>query len=281
MTNDPADVDLDKLAPSDPAGPTPRGRPPLGLWIGVGVLLLALAAAYVFLRRGPSEPNVRAAATKPSAATRQAEPGEQIVLPPLDETDPLVRQLVSRLSSHPMVAAWLTTDGLILNFAVVTSRIANGETPVAELKAVGPLPPFRPRTSRDTRYIDPASYRRYDRHADAVSALDARGAARLYATLKPRIADANRRMGHADGNFDPVLERAIVELLRVPVVDGEVALEPYGGTMYAFADPRLQAMSPAQKQFLRMGPQNIRAVQAKLRELAYHLGIPESRLPPK
>jgi hypothetical protein len=86
-------------------------------------------------------------------------------------------------------------------------------------------------------------------------------------------------MGHPDGNFDPVLERAIIELLRVPAIDGEVALEPHG-IVYAFAEPRLQSMSAAQKQLLRMGPQNVRAVQAKLREIASHLGIPASRLPP-
>ena len=82
-------------------------------------------------------------------------------------------------------------------------------------------------------------------------------------------------MGPSDGNFDAVLERAIFELLSVPVVEGEVALEPHG-TVYAFAEPRLQEMSAAQKQLLRMGPQNVRTVQGKLREIAAyarHSGI--------
>ena len=209
----------------------------------------------------------------------RGEPGDRITLPPLDETDALVRQLVEKLSSHPMAAAWLTTDGLILNFVVVTSRIANGETPVAELKKVGPVPRFGTRTSADVPYIDRSSYRRYDRYAEAVAALDARGAARLYGTLKPRIAEGYGRLGPSDVDFDKVLERAIFELLSVPFVEGEVALEPHGA-VYAFADPRLQELSAAQKQLLRMGPQNVLVVQAKLRDIAFHLGIPESRLPP-
>lgn len=278
MTDDLADVDLDKATPDSP-GPPPRNRPPVGLLVAVGVLLVALGAAYVFLRRPPSEPIVPAAA-QPSAdaPAQRGEPGEQIVLPPLDETDPLVRQLVERLSAHPTVAAWLTTDGLILNFVVVTSRIANGQTPVAELKAVGPIPRFRIRKSAGDLFVDPSTYRRYDRHAAAVSSLDARGTARLYATLKPRIADAYGRLGHRGAEFDLVLERAIIELLNVPVVDGDVELAPHG-TVYAFADERLQAMSAAQKQLFRMGPQNVRTVQGKLREIASALGIPESRLP--
>lgn len=279
MTDHPADVHLDKPIPEADL-PPPRNRPPVGLLVAVGVLLIALGAAYVFLGRGPSEPSAPASATESpvDAPPQRGEPGEQIVLPPLDETDALVRQLVERLSTHPMVAAWLTTDGLILNFVVVTSRIANGQTPVAELKAVGPIPRFRVRRVRDDMFIDPSSYRRYDRHAAAVSSLDARGTARLYATLKPRINDAYARLGHRDGDFDLLLERAIIELLEVPVIDGDVELVPHG-TVYAFADDRLQAMTAAQKQLFRMGPQNVRIVQGKLREIAASLDIPEARLP--
>lgn len=280
MTEQPADIDLDLERTSPAPEGAPPSRPPVWLWAGAAVLLVALAAAYVFLWRTPSGATPTATA-KPSvsAPARQGEQAEQITLPPLDETDPIVRQLVEQLSSHPMVAAWLTTDGLILNFVVVTSRIANGDTPVAELKAVGPIPRFATRVSGDNRYIDPASYRRYDRHAQAVAALDARGAARLYATLKPRITEAYGRFGPGAGDFDAVLEHAIIQLLQVPIVEGEVALEPHG-IVYAFADPRLQELSASQKQLLRMGPQNVRIVQSKLRDIAFHLGIPDSKLPP-
>jgi DUF3014 family protein len=286
MPEEPADLDRfrpedpDRVRSEDPDSATPRRRP-VALLAVAGALILALAGGYLFLRRTPPQPSVPTAVPEVSKTppVQKAESGEQIPLPPLDDTDTLVRQLVARLSSHPTVAAWLTTDGLILNFVVVTASIANGETPAAELKAVGSVPQFRMRSSRDNLYIDPSSYSRYARYAEAVSALDARGSARLYATLKPRVRDAYRRLGAQNEEFDPVLERAIVELLRVPVVEGDVALNPKG-IVYAFADPRLERMSAAQKQFLRMGPQNVRAVQSKLREIASYLGIPESKLPP-
>ena len=44
-------------------------------------------------------------------------------------------------------------------------------------------------------------------------------------------------------------------------------------TVYEYADPKLQSLSAAQRQFLRMGPRNVRLVQGKLREIAPHLGI--------
>jgi hypothetical protein len=285
MSDDPRDLDLDTFNAER------RSEPPLvlsaprreykALAIVIAILALALVGGYFYLYRTPSNAPATATAktAAPASQALKAEPGEQIPLPPLDQTDPLVRQLVSQLSSHPATMAWLTTEGLIQNFVVVTSRIADGESPAIELKKVGPVSPFRARGTEDALQMDPRNYSRYDRYAEAVSALDARGTARLYATLKSRVTDAYGRLGHQGADFDPVLERAITDLLKVPVVTGDVALEPHG-IGYAYADARLERLTSAQKQLLRMGPNNVRAVQAKLREIAGHLGIPESRLPP-
>ena len=276
MRNDPADVDLVKPTPEHPAGLAGR-RSLLPLAIAV-VLVLALVGAYVYLRTPARDPAVSSSAPVEPSQRRPAEKAEQISLPPLDETDPLVRELIGRLSSHPVIGSWLATDGLLLNFSIVTLRIANRESPAKELGRIGPIPPFRPRTLREDLFVDPSSYRRYDRYAAAVSALDARGVARLYETLEPRINDAYRRMGPPTGDFDPVLEHAIVQLLAVPVVEGDIELAP-SGIVYAFVDPKLEELSPAQKHLLRMGPQNVQAIQGKLREIADYLAIPASRLP--
>lgn len=276
MTEQPADIDLETAAPPEDHTPPPRHQVPVVALVVAAILLFGLTAAYVFLRRAPAETQAPANVAKPAPAPAVR---EQIALPPLDEMDPVVRELVGKLSANPVVAAWLTTDSLILNFVAVTSRIANGVTPVAELKAIGPVPRFATRTARDNTYIDRSSYRRYDRYAQAVAALDARGVAELYKTLNPRIKEGYARLTSGDEPFDPVLEKAIVDLLKVPVVEGEIELYPHG-TVWAFADPQLQEMSAAQKQLLRMGPQNVRTVQSKLREIATNLGIPESRLPP-
>ena len=278
MSDDPLDVDLDKSASEEPRDVTVPRSKTLGL-IGVAAgLTIALVLAYIYLRR-PAPAPAAAPAAQPKASASRAEPGEQITLPPLDETDELVRQLVGRLSSNPTIAAWLTTDGLILNFVLVTQRIASGEIPTKELGTLGPVPKYRIRSSSGGRlFVDPAMYRRYDRHALAISSLDARGTARLYATVEPRVLDAYRRMGHPTGDFDPVLENAIVAMLKVPIVEGEVELVPTG-IVYGYLDPRLETLSAPQKHLLRMGPRNVEAIQGKLREMAPHLGMSEARLP--
>jgi hypothetical protein len=270
--------------PSRPPAPPAPADPPWAI-IAVAALLVALGALWYVATRGKA--NVPAPPPRPVAETtvdvaRQrgaAEPGEAIDLPPLDQTDALVRTLVGRLSSHPVIAAWLTTEGLIRNMTVVVSNIADGETPVKFLKPLRPTGSFEVKTSGGLTSIDPASYQRYDGVAAAVDGLDARGVARFYATIKPRIDDAYHELVGPDANFDRTLERAIVLLLRTPIPDGDVQLRT-GKMSYGFANSDLEELPKAQRQFLRMGPRNMRIVKAKLRAIAGYLGIPETALPP-
>ena len=279
------DYELRKT-PGDPRyqdGP----RRPVGIWIAA-VLLIAgmVAAAYVLLGRRntstqPASARAPAASAPAPAATSKALGTDPLAinLPPLAETDSLVRELVSGLSSHPSVAAWLTTDNLIRNFTVVVANIADKRTPARHLSVLRPSSNFRVIERGTSIYIDPRSYERYNALAAAVTSVNPAGSARLYATVKPRIEEAYRELGVTDVPFDRTLEGAIVMLLNTPVVEDPIRLEPRG-VGYAFADPKLEALTPPQKQLLRTGARNVRLVQGSLREIAQALGIPADRLPP-
>ena len=39
------------------------------------------------------------------------------------------------------------------------------------------------------------------------------------------------------------------------------------GASYAFADPKIEQLAPAQKQLIRMGPENLSRVRARLLEI--------------
>ena len=269
-----SEIRLEKSRDAEaPAGPS-RRRLVLfsGLAIGLGALVIFFSAK---LWRTPQNVRVRTEqAVVPTTGNEspRAEPGDIIPLAPLNETDPLVRELVARLSAHPSVAAWLTTDQLIRNFTLTVVNIADGRSPAKHLNKVTPTGPFRALPAKDgVVYVDPRTYQRYDGHADAVAALDARGAARLYATVKPRIQDAAGELGLRD-DFDATLKRAILEVLNTPVLDGPVAIRQ-DPVFWTYADPKLESLSGAQRQLLRMGPRNVRLIQAKLREIAPHLGI--------
>jgi hypothetical protein len=260
--------------------PEPSGPPLRPIVVAAVVLLLSVGALKYFASRDrtPASPPVAQTTVHRPPVRGAGEPGEAIDLPPLDQSDAVVRTLIRRLSSNPVIARWLTTDGLIRNFTVVVANIADGDTPAKHLVPLRPAGSFAARTSRGLISIDPTSYRRYDGIAAAVDSVDARGVARLYATVKPRIDDAYRDLAGRDPNFDRTLERAIVMLLGTPVVDDDIPLRTAKVT-YAFGDPALEDLPKAQRQFLRMGPRNMRIVKAKLRAVAGFLGIPDAALP--
>ena len=139
-----ADIRLDKPDTSD--GAPQRNR--LGTRLAAATLIvLALAAvsvSLVRLRRSAESP--ASTRTNSGLATvshpMPVERAPDITVPPLDESDALVRQLVSQLSTHPTVVASLTTDHLIRNFAVVIQNIADHGSPAGHLRAVRPTAAF-------------------------------------------------------------------------------------------------------------------------------------------
>ncbi len=272
--------------------PPPESARPKGLWL-IAALLVVAAGASVYILYGdrtPATPAPVAAAT-PAAPPAAAPTSPTTVLggepyavdvPSIDATDPLVRELLAKLSSHPRLAAWLATDGLVRSFTVVVLNVSEGKLPNTA-KGLMPLRPssrLRIVERGGQSYIDPPSYDRYNAVADAVTSVDAAGSARLYATLRPRLEDAHRELGASTASFDLAVERAIVRLLETPVVTAPIRVEPLPeGIGYAFVEDRLESLNSAQKQLIRMGPRNAGLIQAKLREMALALGIPSSRLP--
>jgi hypothetical protein len=259
----------------------PDAPRPIGVWIVVAVLVIAAGiAAYFALgnARQTETPQAESAPVEEPAAEPLGTETALVEIPPLDESDPVVRDLVRKLSSHPQVLAWLATDGLIRNGAVVVSNIAEGLTPSNHVQVLKPSTPFAVVEQSEYLFVDPKSYERYNPLADAVSGIDPQGAARLYTNLKPRLQEAHAELGFPDTPFDRTLEGAIVQLLATPIPSESLRVEPKG-IVYGYADQRLESLSGAQKQLLRMGPRNARLVQDSLRRIALALGIPESRLP--
>lgn len=272
-------AEFDELQLDKPAPPPPPPQPRWLLILAAVVLVIALIAVWYYLRReadigSPDSVGV----TQEVVPQTGAPPSTDADLPPLDESDTLVRQLVRALSAHPVTAAWLTTDQLIRNFTVSVANVAGGNTPAGHLHTIAPGRPFQIQRQRGITSIDPASYARFDGHAAAVDGLDPSGVAALYRRLKPRIEEAYRELAGPTADFDRTLQRAIVNVLETPIVEGPIEVRP-ATVGYDYADPSLQSLSRAQQQLLRMGPQNARRIQQKLRAIALELGMPEASLP--
>ncbi len=147
----------------------------------------------------------------------------------------------------------------------MVSNIADGETPRPHLPFLAPTQRFRAVGRKGKTVADPASYRGYDVFADAVASIDAGAAAAAYRASEPLFDAAYRELGHPEG-FRSGLDRATQQMLAVPVPPLDAELLPHA-IGFRWADPAFEALTPAQKQLLRLGPRNVRLVQGKLREL--------------
>lgn len=280
------DVQIDRPH-QGPEDREPRRKSPLALWIVLIVLLVAICGVlyYFLVVRGASEGSAEEATAPPETVTAPAEtsteaPEAELELPPLSASDEVVRQLVRSVSEHPVVASWLATDGIVRRFVVVVDNVAVGLVPRKVLP--GPMAPegkFTVAEAADgTVTATPASYARYDGFAAAVASIDAQGAVETYDRLKPLVDEAAEELGYGKGAFDQRLVEAIQVLLRTPVPTSPPALDE-GVVSYRYEDPRLQDLSDVQKQLVRMGPENERLVQAKLREILRAMGVAEEQIP--
>jgi hypothetical protein len=265
--------DLEIRRPAVPVEPAPERR--TGRWIAVALLIVASAAAayIVFGRSSPAEPERVGVAVADQPVT-QPVTASQDDLPPLAEMDPVVRQLVGALSSHPRLLAWLATDNLLRNIVEVVDAIAANRTPARLLPVLAPGQPFAVERRGDAATIDPRSFARYDAVVDAFASVDAERTAEVYARLRPRLEEAYRER-FVGGSFHDRLREALAVLADTPTPPAAMAVVPFGAG-YAFADPDLESRSPAQKHLLRTGPRNVRIVKSRLQELARWLDAPRS-----
>jgi hypothetical protein len=283
---DDLDLDLRRDGDEPPAPATVSDRSIANPVAVAATVVLGIGIAiFYFMSRQPAPRSPTPAVQQQPAAPVVAQPSplggepEAVLIPPLDESDAVVRTLARMLSENPTFLAWLASDDLIRTFTVTVVNVAEGQTPAKHLPMMRPRSGFSVRQRGEDIYLDVRSYERYTALANAVASLDPAGSARLYATLKPRIEDAYRELGYTTP-FDRTLERAIVLLLATPVSDRPVLLQPGKATQYVYADPSLERLTSAQKHVLRLGPRNAHAVQTSLRNIAAALGIPAERLPP-
>src|SRR3954471_3290149 len=114
--------DYEVTKPADDPPTAPRGGGGIGpspLWLLVAVLVVATATVVYMIGVRTRRP-VPMAATQGAVPTAPSRPlgteAPAVDLPPLDESDAAVRELVKQVTSNPRIAAWLAAHGLVLSF---------------------------------------------------------------------------------------------------------------------------------------------------------------------
>lgn len=215
------------------------------------------------------EPEPVAAQTTPSNPETEETPS--FVLPRLDSSDQLIRDGAVSLTRHEGINSWLGGDELIRKTVVFIDNIANGTVAREPAAALAPRGSMAVREVSDGVFeVDPRSYDRYNAVTNVFLSIDTERSVEFYLLLKPLFTEAYQELGYPSADFDQVIFRAIGRMLETPELATPARLvRPV--VMYEYQDPQLEALSPAQKQLMRLGPKNGAAIKRKLGDFAREL----------
>jgi hypothetical protein len=114
--------------------------------------------------------------------------------------------------------------------------------------------------------VDPAGYARYDTIVAAATSVPVDTLAALFQRFRDELEDAYAALGYPPEAMDNTLIAALDAVIAAPVLTDPPRLRSKGA-LWAYADPELEAASDLQKQIMRSGPDNTRALQSWARDL--------------
>jgi len=261
------DLDLDRPVELPP----PRASHPKAAAVGSLIaLVVAVGLGWTWWtwssRSSPTAPVATpAVSVPPPPAAPPPAP-----LPPLDALDPVVRELIGRITNSPLLAGWLGTNNLARQIAALVGGADASQVPLRLLAPLRPGGAFAVERRGGRTIVSDATFSRATPLVDVIAGLDAAAVTRAYRTLSPRLEDAYAELSDDDRTFDVALREALDQLMATPIGEGGIEVVGRGG-MYFFADPKLEGLTPAQKLLLRTGPANARKLQAQLRAMRAEL----------
>jgi hypothetical protein len=244
-------------------------------WIVVLAVLAVVAVGWglwklIWDRPPEPEPQEARAPQQETPSLEPVEP-EPADLPLLAESDGWVRDVVGQLSEHPRLLTWLLNDDLIRRLVAAVDNMAEGVSPRSHVGFLRPSETFAAVEQGDRLIVDPKTYERYDPLAGVIGSLHVDGTAQVYRNVKPLLDAAYRDLCYPDGDFDAVATKVVRMVLATPVVY-DIEVERFASS-YKYTDPRLEGLNEAQKHLLRLGPDNLAAVQSQMRRIAARAGL--------
>ena len=246
--------------------------------VGVAVLIFVLAAAGVYYLKARNPPLPAAPSAPASVASSAQEPGIEHplpqagnagpagALPELADSDTPLREALAQLSNADSVKNFLVPQDLIRKIVVTVDNLPRQKVAVDKRPANPAAASLVVDGDELHSTLDQRNFDRYKPMVAVISQLDAKQLGALYIRYYPLFQQSYQNLGYPNGYFNDRLVEVIDNLLAAPDLKGPVDLvRP--NVMYIYADPALESRSAGQKLLMRMGPENAKAVKAKLTEL--------------
>jgi len=284
--NEQPENDALKIDPEDRLTETPRqgGLSPL-LILGAIALIGVIVVVYLFSGNEPAPPAPEPAPVvvpepepeEPAPAPDIPEPEEPEPEPEapqapteppvtLENSDEPVRAELSQAGSSELLNTTLANSDLLQRGTGMIDGLSRGLVLNKILPVTAPKDKFTTIQVGDQQIINPASYDRYDGHAEAIAELNTDKLVATFHNFRPLLEEAYAGLGYKEDDFDNALIRTLDRIIATPEVDGDIAVKKKEA-IYLFADPELEQLAPLQKQLLRMGPDNLAIVKQQARAL--------------
>lgn len=221
---------------------------------------LAKQESEIEIEEQGSESNLDQVQPQPQLQAQQA----TTPLPPLSDSDTVFRQDLLNLSSG--FSPWLNSKNILKQWLLVANDFSQNLRPHKHFSQFKVSQPFLVASDNAGMYITEQSYQRYNKLASAVHAVNIESALDLYNKYRPLLQQVFAEFAYPEEyQVEDIIKKATSSILQAPIlVDKVRVVKP--SVYYKFAEKKLEMLSPVQKQMIRMGPENTRIIQAKLRQ---------------
>jgi len=196
----------------------------------------------------------------PVLETYTEEKAPVFILPQLDASDNFFRDLLLNDKPNKGLTEWLQTDDILRRISSYLDGLARGSMLSKIFPLSNPTGNFTTHQQGEVIWLNAGNYERYNNTLDIVLSLDMQKIAGIFHLIRPLLESAFAELGYKPRQMDGIILRSIDNILATPVIFEPLQLVRESVT-YKFADPKLEALMPLQKQLLRAGPENTKRVQ--------------------
>lgn len=179
-----------------------------------------------------------------------------VKLPSLDNSDAEVKSGLLGLRWKAGLASLFVTEDMIRRFVVNVDNIAQGTLPKNQALLQPMTVKFATLPSdAGGVQLDPANFQRYEPYLQLLESVSVTEVKRLFEYYYPLMQQAYAELGYPDAQFRVRLQEAIKVLLAAPEIAPPMELAR-PNVYYTYADAETEALPLAQRQMIRLGPDN-------------------------
>ena len=200
----------------------------------------------------------------PQSNVETAEPTFE--LPSLDKSDSATKKQLNSFTADGNLSNWFHNEFLIRRGVTFIDGLSRGIQLNKMLKTPGPKGKFLAVKEGNKLWLNPENYQRYDYFIQVINSVDNDLLVKSFHLFRPLLEEAYGELGYSPKDAGKAVIAALDQILATPIQNEPIALTRES-VQYRFADPKLEALPPIQKQLLRMGPDNTRIIQTKTQVL--------------